>query len=192
MSTPVKIEIRLGNSAKAVIERLATAPPRMMEAVRDTMRVQNDYTLGHIIESRLTGRGPFDPSMKRLGNISRTLIRGLWATEPKISGHTVQSAIGDNVKYAGVHEFGFSGTVGVRPHSRRNEARDRFGLKNPKSLGDEIKKTASGVSFVRGHQRKMNMPERAPIRTGIQDRQKEYGRAMSAAIVQAITGGNVS
>jgi phage gpG-like protein len=192
MSIPVKIEIRLGNSAKAVIERLATAPPRMMEAVRVTMDQQNQYAIGHTTEARLTGRGPFSPADNRLGVVTGKLRQSLRSTPAAVSGKTVVSAIGTNLRYAGVHEFGFSGTVSVRPHSRRNQGRDRFGLKNPKSLGDEIKKTASGVSFVKGHSRKMNMPERAPIRTGIQDRQKEYGRAMSAAIVQAISGGNVS
>ena len=65
--------------------------------------------------------------------------------------------IGTNVKYAGVHQFGFSGSVSVRSHTRKVKSRDVFW----RDIFTRKKKLiAKGIGFVRSHTRRMNIPAR--------------------------------
>jgi hypothetical protein len=45
---------------------------------------------------------------------------------------------------------------------------------------------AQGISFVKSFRRHMHMPERAPIRRGIEDRLESYSGSLSRAIVDAV------
>lgn len=100
-----------------------------------------------------------------------------------MSGAVVASSIGSNVAYAGVHEFGFAGVVGVRGHTRRQRSRDVT-----TGRGRRAQVLASGIARVRPHRRQMNMPARAPISTSIDERARNYTTSISAAIVRAWEG----
>jgi len=65
-------------------------------------------------------------------------------------------------RYMAAHHFGFKGTVDVPAHRRKIKGRN---------IGRGKKKTASGVAFVKAHQRKMNLPERPFL--GILNAQEE-------------------
>ena len=93
-----------------------------------------------------------------------------------VSGNSVTSAIGDSVKYAAVHEFGFDGEVGVRAFTRKDHRKD---VRSKGGKGKTV--IASGITRVGEHSRHMHLPARAPVQRGINDRLTEYGEAISEA-----------
>jgi hypothetical protein len=116
-----------------------------------------------------------------------------------LTGLTIYSGIGSNVRYLGVHEFGFSGTVTVKAHDRRFASvdgtqfegarrsismREAASLRRTKKKKDEVG-FREGVSRVKQHTRKMEFPERAPIRKGVEERLGSYREAMSKAVQNA-------
>lgn len=106
---------------------------------------------------RLTGKGPFPVSQNKLGVVSGRLRQSIRATEARIEGDSVIASIGSNVSYLKAHEFGFSGSVKVRAHEVTMTS--LFG-----------KKLAEPLRFSRlASSRKVNIPERRPIRTGIEE-----------------------
>lgn len=158
--------------------------------VRELDRL-NELTVGHIIEARATGAGPFPVSEGKLGVISSRYRRAVRPSKAALSGSAITSAIGNNVRYAGAHEYGFTGTVQVKAHRAKNamvdvlqtssgervERWESFGLRGKK------KKIASGYVQVKAHAMRMHLPERAPIRRGIADELPKYTDGLSAAIV---------
>lgn len=172
-----KITIRLDARSQQVLEGVASFTPRMLEAVRQTMDVQNELTVGHIAERRMTGRGPFPVEEHRLGvrtNRLRLSLRPAKAIVVTVGGNSVVvSDIGTNVAYAGTHEMGYSGPVQVPQHTRTITT--AFGKKLEKPV--EVQ--------VRQHTRQLDMPARAPIQHGIMDRAARYGEAIGQAAVAA-------
>lgn len=112
---------------------------------------------GRIQVKRLTGKGPFPVSQHKLGVISGRLRQSLRATEARIEGDNVIASIGTKVGYARAHEFGFNGAVKVRAHEVTMTT--LFG-----------RKLAEPLRFSRlASTRKVKIPERRPIRTGIEE-----------------------
>lgn len=137
--------------------------------------------MGHIIAKRLRGKGPFPPAEGRLGVRTARLWQSVWQAPAKISGNTITASIGTNVKYAGAHEYGFTGVVQVKAHKRRIIAHDRY-----EKRGRGWTKTQSGIrGTVRAHSMRMHIPARAPFRRGIEDRIPNLQRALSGAVIDA-------
>jgi phage gpG-like protein len=157
-------------------------------AIAKALDKENELTVGHIQLTKLSRKGS-----KTLGVITNRLRQSLRPSKAVASGSDVVSSIGTNVWYAGIHEFGFQGTVQVRQFTRHNPHGDMFrvGAETAKrkdvvktasfKTSAKLKKVASGFSVVKAHSRQMNMPERAMIRTGIQERTANYGAALGAA-----------
>jgi phage gpG-like protein len=99
-----------------------------------------------------------------------------------VAGTTITSSIGSNVEYAGVHEFGFNEVVDVKGHLRRFAGKDQF-AKVFEGGRLKRKRTVKGYVDVSGHQRRMNMPARMPIRRGIEDRAANYSAALSDRVL---------
>lgn len=77
----------------------------------------------------------------------------------------VTGIVGTNVEYAGVHEFGFSGTVTIREHLRR---------------------TKSGrMATVRAHSAVRNLPARSFLRSSLRDLQPEIRAEIEASVIGA-------
>jgi phage gpG-like protein len=174
--TPPVITLSLTTAAQRVLRRM-TDPMTVLRPVAAALDRQNELSIGYIVRNKLSRRGP-----TTLGVRTGLLRRSLRRSKATIHGRGVRSAIGTNVAYAGVHEFGFDGNVTVRAHTRRIRSRDvqrRSG--NDKRGG----LAASGVAFIRSHSRHMSIPARAPIQTGIRERIADYSKAISKAIVEA-------
>ena len=136
-------------------------PDVMLSAIRRGMDRGARQVTDQVIRTRLTGQGPFAISAHRLGvgqskNGGR-LRRSLRATPATVSGGTITAQIGSPVKYAAAHEFGFKGKVPVKAHQRTIKKAFGVKLKAPSTHG------------VKAHQKNVTIPERAPIRTGIQE-----------------------
>lgn len=103
----------------------------LMEVLRKALEEQMWYTVGHIQAKYMSfpKDGPPMPNglrvqSNRLRGSQRQASginqRGMGNERPVVNGTRIYTSIGSNVRYAGVHEYGFDGTVTVPPHTRRN------------------------------------------------------------------------
>jgi phage gpG-like protein len=169
------ITIALTTNAQQVLAGLRAFPSRMAAGICSALDRENELTVAHIAEARMSQRGP-----TTLGRITSRLVRSVRRTRAVATATEVVSAIGSNVEYMGVHEFGFRGIVTVKKHVRRIASRDVRGVVDQKR-----RIVAKGVAFVREHEREMDVPQRAPIRLGIEDRAAAYTASISSAIERA-------
>lgn len=174
-----QITIELTPNSVATMERLRGLPNTILTAIAAAMDYQNELTIGAIQRNKLSKRGP-----DTLGVVTGRLRKSINRSAARIEGEAVESTIGSNVAYAGVHEFGFSGEVNVSSFYRKNPRADvtATGPRGGKKL------IAAGVSLVRSHRRMMNMPARAYIRTTIEERAPAYSKEIEKR-VNAAAGG---
>jgi phage gpG-like protein len=188
--------MRVNETASAMLSRAWQGD--VLRGLRATMDEQNQLTIGHTRQARLTGKGPFPVSEGRLGVRTNRLRASLRAAKTRIVGTSIASSIGSNVEYAAAHEFGFRGSVSVKSHMRRQKSRDVF---VKQFVNGKLKRvrTVTGAAFVtKGKQkswvkgdafvRSVDIPARAPIAHGIEDRRAEYERAMSQSIINTLRG----
>jgi len=162
----------------------------LLQALRVTMDNQNQLTIGHINKVRMTGTGPFAPALHKLGVRSGQLRRSVRASQAVVVGEGIASTIGSNVKYAGIHEFG--GRIQRRGRQGRVNlidgrfASDAAVLKAIKRKRNkpEVRRVLYGARAYT-----INMPKRAPIFHGIQDRAGKYSAALGRTAINFIRGG---
>lgn len=193
---PQELKFELTEQAQRIISDLQTLPEWGLQAVARGMDQANQLTLARIQKEHLTGVGPFPPEEHRLGVVTNRLRSAAWASPAAVSGQTVSSAIGDNVVYAAIHEFG-----GVIHHSARS-GKVRLRTNKHQAGGSEATlMRQNGYAFLAvfakaSHKNvrevsyeaeayDVTMPARAPFRTGIEENAAEYGRQMSRALVTA-------
>lgn len=192
----LKLDVSLSSEAQSLIERLGSADARLLQAVQRGLYRANQRTVREIVMRRMHGKGPFPPSQNRLGEVTSHARRSVTTARPVIHGGSVVSSIGSNVGYVAVHEFGFKGTVTVKKHLRKAPLGDRFNVGGQtvtgRSLGargrarrrrDQI---SSRVSAVRQHTRKMEIPARKFIRTGIEENDAIYSTELSDALERVL------
>lgn len=164
----LQIKPQLTPEAQRVVDAIHRMPESMGPAVAKAMDEQNEITHGHITQRYLSRRGP-----QSLGVVTNRLRSSLRRTRARITSDLgVVSSIGSNVEYMGVHEFGFSGSMSIRSHTRRQTQMFGRPLLKPISVS------------VKAHTRNVNIRERAPIRRGVNDRLSLYVRSISDAIVE--------
>jgi hypothetical protein len=197
-----QLSITFDARSQETIRYMQAMPQEMLKAIARGMDKGLALALGKITRERFTGKGPFPVGDRKLGVRSNRLRSSLrWnvtgqpgqpgSGEPsKINGQTVTGSMGSNVEYAGVHEYGFTGEVQVRSF-RRQVSPTQFVkkglgvLKGTKKLGKEAFKLALGMEGVRAHRRRMNVPERAPLRTGLADHGGTITQQISTALQAA-------
>jgi phage gpG-like protein len=180
------LKIELTPQAKNLIASLPALPQKMAARIAQVMDQQNQLTVGHIQRAHLTGRGPFPPEEHRLGVVTNRLRGSVNANAAKVNGDLVDSSIGSNVKYARIHEFG------GRIHHDSREMKVRL---RTDARGNLVRQLGHLAVFAKNSHKRarettvqakaydVDMPERAPFRTGIAERAKNYGQSISAAIV---------
>jgi len=167
------ITIQLSPSADQILRSLDSMTPRIMDAIRRAHDYQNELTASHITLHRMTGNAekPYPPEEGRLRNKTGWLRRSVRRTDAVISGTSVVSAIGSNMSYAGIHEFG--GTTRAHVIRPKNKRWLKFEWHGNTVYRRSVNHPGS------------NIPARAPIRRGIEDRIPNYSEAISRAIVEA-------
>jgi len=170
MSDVIKIDLE--EEAKRLMAAMEAAPGRLMETVAAAMRYENVLTVSHIQANYLSFPRDGAPSELGLRVQSNRLRQSAWASEPVIRGQTVESAIGDNVVYAAIHEFG--GTIPARKIVPKNKQALRF------QIGDRVI-FAKSVNMPA-----VQMPERGMFRRGIRDQQADYAQSISKAVIAAM------
>ena len=155
-------KVQFTPAATAALAKLEAAPAKLLPALAATLDTQNELTTGHIQKTKLSRR-----SATTLGVRTNRLRSSLRPSKTTITGNRLESAIGTNVRYAGVHEFGFTGTV-TRP-----QANVRTHRRKGRTITAHTR---------RPHTARLNIKARAPIATGIKERAPNYTRALSATI----------
>ncbi len=155
------IRVTLDKKTLQVVRTLRASRALILEAVRVTMDLQNELTVGHIQERKLSRRGS-----ETLGVVTNRLRSSVRPAVARIRGSKVLSAIGSNVKYMGAHEYG---TDPYDIHARR---------------GSSLRFAIGGRELFRKRVRHPGHKERAPIRKGTEERLGQYQKALSTAIVE--------
>lgn len=155
------ISISLDDTAfSARLQRL----PDLIRARLITALDSEAYRLQARVKEKLSG----EVLKNQTGRLRRSIN-----VESHDTGDTLVRTVGTNVRYARAHEYGFTGTVDVREHTRR--ITQAFGRPIPPR--DVI---------VRAHTMKMNLPERSFLRSALRERAPSIRDAIVAAVKGAI------
>lgn len=180
MSEQPLIDIPLSPETQGFFEKMRNMPTLLRQAMARGLDKGLALASGEIQRTHFTGQGPFPVGEHRLGVRSNRLRRAIrWNTtglpgkttggEPStVSGDTITGQIGANIRYLGAHEYGFSGDVQVRPHLRKSFRQQSF-TDPGKKRGFTSRKVRGGDIAVRAFTRRVHIPERAPLRTGIEE-----------------------
>ncbi len=179
---PARINIELTEEARATIKAIGSLPVEGMQAMARAMDRENQLTISHMMRKYLSFPRSQPPVPMGLRVISNRLRSSYYPTPTIISGARLESAIGSNVSYAPVHEFGFDGEQAVRAHTRRV-------FRHTSSTGRRLKKRVDtgNVVQVKDFVRNMHIPARAPVQRSIEDRQERYGQALSDAVITTLS-----
>ncbi|HTI72899.1 MAG TPA: hypothetical protein VMF06_23200 [Candidatus Limnocylindria bacterium] len=188
------------------IRQLIVSGPRetILGAIKVALDEENDLTLGATQERRLSFPKTQPSTMEGLRVQSNTLRKSLTRVLATIQGDAVFSAIGSNIKYFGVHEFGFEGTVEVAPFVRKRPDRVKLGdgqvvnLKTAARLGKLTKagKARKGNEYLEGakdikvkaHTREVKLPARRMVQRTVEERLSNYANTLGSRIVEALGG----
>lgn len=191
MSDP--ISINLTDEARAVLAAVKTLPARTLREIAKAIDFENQLSVAHIAAEHLTGQGPFPVEQHRLGVRTNRLRSSLRASEATIEGQSVESGIGSNVIYAAVHEFGVrfiragrTGTTRLRTDAKGNLLR-QAGHPHLAVFAKSSHSRAKEVAFT-SQSHAVEIPARAPITTGIEERTEDYTQAVSKAVLTAWEG----
>jgi hypothetical protein len=188
--------IKLSEEAQQILKDLEQLPEAMPKAIAQAMYDEDDLTVSHIQKEYLSF--PKDGPTVEIGLRTRTnrLRQSLWHSTA-VEGERVTSSIGDNVtskgvNYAAVHEFGAHVMIGERKGTVRLRTNARGELLRQPGRRGAIFARAEHKRFVTREftagAHEYDIPARAPIQRGIEDRMAEYGAAVSAAVVEAMGG----
>ncbi len=168
----ISASIQIPVNLEAALQGLK--PDVMVAAVRRGMTRGGQLVAARVFRDRLSGQGPFSVSAHRLGVRTGRLRKSLRSTPATVNGMEVQTQIGSAVKYAAAHEFGFKGNVPVKAHQR--VATKAFGVKLPSPRPHTVK----------AHQRRVSIPERAPVRTGITENLPIFSNEVASEVKSAM------
>jgi hypothetical protein len=150
----------------------------LLGALAARMDLLNEAAVTEIQLKRFSKSGP-----ESLGIRTNRLSLSIRPSKAVVSGDAVLSTIGSNVKYLGVHEEGYKGTVQVRRHVRQRFAKEKFFGKWRLNRKADVE--------VGTFMRKMNIPARAPLRRGIEDCREMY-RAGLASVASDFYAGKAA
>lgn len=154
--------INLTSNAAELARNLGQFRGLALQQMAEAMDNEHQATIRYIGDNKLSRRGP-----KTLGRVSSTLLRSLRGSKTRVSSSGIESALGTNLEYAGVHEYGTRPYV-IRPKNRRFL---RFS-------------TPRGIIFAK-QVNHPGFPARRWLSTGIQERESNYSAALSKAIEEA-------
>lgn len=175
-------------------------------AIMRAMDRENEHTIGAAVQRRMSFPRTLPPQPDGLRVQTSRLRRSINRSAARLVGGYVVSAIGSNVAYFGVHEFGWEGTQEVPQHKRKLPDRYRLsgmdrtfskaevgraGLLTRKGklragLGDTI---PGREIDVRAHSRYMKFPARRMVRLTVTERAPRYAAAIATEVQKALGGG---
>lgn len=195
------ISIEFSPGLRALIQR----GPRTLvhQSIARAFDRENEYTIGAAVRERMSFSRNQPSTMEGLRVQSGRLRRSLTRSKAVILSDGVISAIGSNVGYFGVHEFGFQGRQTVPAHRRKLP--DRFSLAGGFTVNRATAKAAGLLTvkgkarkgmaeqlpdryvLVRAHDRQANFPARQMVRKTVLSRIPHYAEAVARELQQALT-----
>ncbi|WP_193214934.1 HK97 gp10 family phage protein [Luteolibacter marinus] len=178
----VRIDTSEDERLRTLLETASRLQERSLIRLVRAVNVAAKEIVGMAVERRFTGQGPFPVAQGKLGVRSGRLRKSIRSTKAQLNLRTgeISVAFGSNVVYFAIHEFGFKGQVPVKSHTRRTIAQ-KFNNRGKltKDYQRRLKKKLAGRHFdgsrqkvattVRAHNRKLNLPARAPLGTQLKD-----------------------
>lgn len=170
---------------------------RVVHGLRRGMDRANQVAMGQALKHRFTGKGPYPVGQHRLGVRSGLLRRSMRATKAElvsVPDLAVVSRIGSKVRYFGPHEFGSKARVNVRAHTRvpREIRVKKAGTRRTLKVRAATKSGGVRSISVRAHKRRLNIPERRPLRTALNELRSRaiYHKELTAAVIAALGARN--
>lgn len=183
------VNVELTPEAQTILRQSAGTPGRILNAIRRAHDSENEKLVSHITLAYMNFPGP--PGKTTLaglrhvsGRLALSLRRSL-DSRATISGNTVESSVGSNLVYMGVHEYGGPYNFPARNVRLRTNARGELIRQPGRLLAVFATSKHKRARDVMGKAYTATYPERAPIRKGVADRLPAYRAALSAAVVQA-------
>lgn len=137
----VTVKITLPPESQALIKKFQDMPQELPKAVKRGMDFALSVVRGRIQAKRLSGKGPFPPSEHRVGIVTQTLQRSLREEPAVIRGSAVTGAIGSNIFYGKIHEFGGKKAPERAPvRTGVNENAEFIAGEISKTIGETLKK----------------------------------------------------
>jgi phage gpG-like protein len=186
---PAQIKIELTKEAQETMRVVRTLPENILRGIAAAMDLENQNTIAHAVQKYLNFPQHEPPVAIGLRHITGRLIRSVNASKATVVGQRVQSAIGSNVVYAAVQEFGYEGEQHIPAHKRRVKSRDTYTVAEVGIPSRARRKLVRGFGYVKAYTRNVNIPARAPIQHAIEDRLDDYSAAISAEVAKAWGGG---
>lgn len=188
------ITITASAETQDYLQRLKGQPQRIARAICAGMDAANQLAVANIQEKHLTGVGPYPVEEHRLGVRTNRLRGSVRASATRqVSERQYESAIGSNVIYAAIHEFG--GVI------HRKAAVGKVRLKT--DAGGRLIRQANhphlAVFAKTGAKRAkevatktdaydIHMPARAPFATGIRESLPVYNEEIARRLAAAMKG----
>jgi len=168
----VMFDVELSSESESMIDRLRQfAPYKIPLALKRAMDSAIPEAIDDIRSNRLSGKGPFPPDEHRLGEVTGLLKSSVEPIPSTMDVSDDSCTIGGGIQvigviYAPVHEFGYTGTQSVSSHSR-----SRTKVRTTSRSGRILKRPVKTITqhAVRSFTRHMDIPARAPFRTGMQE-----------------------
>jgi phage gpG-like protein len=190
------ITLELSPGAIALMEQLTGMPFQMRRAIARGMDRAGMLAVSDIQARRLTGQGPFPVEEHRLGVKTSRLRTSLrWSPAQTDESGAVVGAIGSNVIYAAIHEFGDvinrttkPGNVLLRT-TKKGALLRQDGHPNLARFGSKRHKLVKQVSYQGGKQYTITIPARAPIGHGVADNMPVFEREISVELEKVLRGG---
>lgn len=174
----------------------------VQNAVMRAFDRQNELTIGAAVRERMSFPRGMESTPEGLRVQTSRLRRSLNRAKAIATADGVLSAIGSNVRYFGVHEYGDHEIHQVKAHNRKLPEKyflsggqtisvadaGRYGLLNKKGqlrkgLGE---KAPTRYVAVRAHLRRANMPERAMVRKTLESRMPLYELEIAERLQKAL------
>ena len=189
-----QIKLTLTPEAEAIVSKMEKMPADMVAAVARAMDTGNQLAIANIQQNHLTGQGPFPVEQHKLGRVTGLLRQSVHASPAVVQGTKISSAIGSNLVYAAIHEFG------GRIHHEARQTKVRLRTDAQGNLIHQLKNSNLAMFARASHKRvkevkaevpayDVDMPARAPFSTGIEEKAGTYKQLISAAVVSAWKGG---
>lgn len=185
----VNVKVQTPKDEQVTIAAAAAVDDRVLQAMETGLAnallqlvgiVQREY-----IQDGARTKGELGPGA-RIHSVTGRLRQGMQHSV-KSGGNRITGTIGNNVKYAAYHEFGFHGTVNVRAHTRvtqqfsgeldletdtRRAIRTRdgqfLGYKESRKASTKFQKTGFvAVQFVKAHARNVQYQGRPFVRPAL-------------------------
>lgn len=160
---------------EGVVTKLSEVAQRANEVIRRAIKREAIHLAAYVKEFKLTDQ----VLHVRTGRLRRSITTRF----VDVGSTGLRAFVGTNVKYAAIHEFGFTDSVTVKAHTVKS-----FTRMQTTAFGKPIEPRQVNVRahVVREHSAKMNMPARPFLFPSLEENRERITGNIRAAIAKAL------